>query len=460
MATSPKAWAEIKALFEAALEYEPAQRFLFLRERCTNAGVRTEVERLLAEHEQASRFLSTPAIHQLPTEMATPSPERFPQGTLIAQRYLILHFIALGGMGAVYKAEDTRLRRFVALKFISEEGARNPEYVHRFHLEAQAASALNHPNICTIHDLGEHEGNTFLTMEFLDGVPLSARIAGKALELDLLLDIAKDVADGLDAADLIGIIHRDIKPSNIFVTSRGRAKILDFGVAKIAVPRRSTGEANRTTQGASHDMGLTASGSAIGTVAYMSPEQIQAKELDTRSDLFSFGAVLYEMATGVPPFGGESCGLIFKAILDEKPPSALRLNPDLPVEVEAIISKCLEKDRELRYQHASDVRTDLLRLKKRNAELTHIFAAKSPSSERVLQAAAPKETQVGRSAEVVAMVKEESSRGLRKYLDDESLASIPPENVRETPFVLDFPTDDRGRPHAARVSLKASFTRL
>lgn len=456
MATAPNNWELVKQLFQAACEQDVARRSAFLKERCTDDVVRSEVERLLAEYEEASGFLSNEAIGGLPIEVASASPrERLPQGVVLAGRFRIVSFIASGGMGAVYKAEDTRLHRFVAIKLMSEEIARSAQYLARFQREAQASSALNHPNICTIYDVGEHQGNAFIAMEFLDGMPLSDRIGKRALDFDILLDLAADVADGLEAAHAAEIIHRDIKPSNIFVTNRGRAKILDFGIAKVPISRRVASEANKSTQTASrNDAHLTASGSAVGTIAYMSPEQVRAKELDTRSDLFSFGAVFYEMATGVPPFRGESPGLIFKAILDETPTSALHLNPDLPIEVERIINKCLEKDRDLRYQHASDVRTDLLRLKRRDEESTRISSVTAPSAERVLQAAAPKESAVGRSAEVVAMVKEATSRGLRQYLDDESIASITSEDVRERPFLLDFPTDDQGRPREAEVSLR------
>jgi len=456
MATAPDNWESVKQLFQAALEQDAARRSSFLKERCTDDGVRAEVERLLAEHEAASGFLPNQAINGLPIEVASAPPnQRLPQGVLLAGRFRIVCFIASGGMGVVYKAEDTRLHRFVAIKLMSEEIARNPQYLARFQREAQASSALNHPNICTIYDVGEHQGSAFIAMEFLEGMPLSDRIGRRALDFDLLLNLAADVADGLEAAHAAEIIHRDIKPSNIFVTTPGRAKILDFGIAKVAISRRPASQANMSTQTASRiDAHLTASGSAVGTVAYMSPEQIRAMELDTRSDLFSFGAVFYEMATGFPPFRGESSGLILKAVLDGTPTSVLRLNPDLPLEVERIINKCLEKDRDLRYQHASDVRTDLLRLRKRNHDSTRDSTLTALSSERLLQAAAPQESAVGRSAEVVAMVKEASSRGLRQYLDDESIASMTSEDVRERPFLLGFPTDDQGRPRAAEVSLR------
>lgn len=383
---TPERWQQINELFQSTLQQAPAEREIFIHQACLgDESLEREIESLLVSHEAATGFLAGTAIEIAARRIAAEDGKQSEiNASLIGttfSHYRILENIGGGGMGVVYRAEDTRLNRTVALKFLPDDMAADSQALARFQREARASSSLNHPNICTVHDIGEQSGRTFIVMEYLDGSTLKHRIAGRPLETGILISIAIEVCEALDAAHSQGLIHRDIKPANIFVNKRGHAKILDFGLAKALSPVFVDRSMPARLQVTAHSDQLTDAGAALGTADYMSPEQVRGEALDLRSDLFSLGAVLYEMATGVPPFNEDSSADIFDAILHKTPPAIRALNANAPKELVRLITKCLQKDRAVRYQRASDIRGDLERLR-RKKDLLHLF--KRATSRRFL----------------------------------------------------------------------------
>src|SRR5437773_8541578 len=370
MEITPDKWQQAKALFDAVLQRPRSERESFLASVCAEGDLREQVEQLLRNHEQAGSFLSKPVIE-------LPKSERFAAGDIIAGRFKIVRFLGGGGMGKVFEAHDPKLHRPVALKFLPEELAQDRQMRERFEREARAASARDHPNICTVYETGEHEGRPCIVMQYLEGDTLQNRVAAKPIETQTGLELGIQIADPLDAAHATGIVHRDIKPANIFLTSRGQVKILDFGLAKHQPVYRRVARATAASSEPTASLpeeSLTSPGSALGTVAYMSPEQVRGEDRDERTDLFSFGAVLYETATGQHAFSGRTTGMIFDAILNREPAPARKINSQIPLELEQIIQKALEKDRDVRYQHAGDMRADLKRLK-RDSESGRVSSA-------------------------------------------------------------------------------------